>query len=79
MLPRRRVRYRETVLEEMNLPAILSRAPELCLIDELAHTNALAPTPQALRRRRGRTGRRHRRDLHGERPASGVVNDHIPS
>jgi two-component system sensor histidine kinase KdpD len=40
MIPRRRVRYRETVLEEMDLPAILRRAPELCLIDELAHTNA---------------------------------------
>ena len=24
----------------MDLPAILARAPELCLIDELAHTNA---------------------------------------
>ena len=32
--------YRHTVLEEMDLPAILRRAPELCLIDELAHTNA---------------------------------------
>jgi len=40
MVPRRRVRYREAVLEEMDLPAILNRAPELCLIDELAHTNA---------------------------------------
>ena len=40
IVPRRRVRYRETVLEEMDLPAILRRAPELCLIDELAHTNA---------------------------------------
>jgi two-component system sensor histidine kinase KdpD len=40
VIPRRRVRYREAVLEEMDLPAILSRAPELCLIDELAHTNA---------------------------------------
>ena len=39
IIPRRRVRYRETVLEEMDLPAILSRKPELCLIDELAHTN----------------------------------------
>jgi two-component system sensor histidine kinase KdpD len=39
-LPRRRVSYRDTVLEEMNLPAILRRDPELCLIDELAHTNA---------------------------------------
>jgi two-component system sensor histidine kinase KdpD len=40
IVPRRRVRYRDTELEEMNLPAILRRAPELCLIDELAHTNA---------------------------------------
>jgi two-component system, OmpR family, sensor histidine kinase KdpD len=40
VVPRRRVRYRETQLEEMDLPAILSRAPELCLIDELAHSNA---------------------------------------
>src|SRR3984893_6193831 len=40
IVPRRRVTYRETVLEEMDLPAILRRAPELCLIDELAHTNA---------------------------------------
>ena len=39
-VPRRRVRYRDTTLEEMDLPAILARAPELCLIDELAHTNA---------------------------------------
>jgi two-component system sensor histidine kinase KdpD len=39
-IPRRRVLYRDTPLEEMDLPAILRRAPELCLIDELAHTNA---------------------------------------
>ena len=40
MIPRRRVRYRDTELEDMDLPAILRRAPELCMIDELAHTNA---------------------------------------
>jgi two-component system sensor histidine kinase KdpD len=40
MIPRRRVTYRDSTLEEMDLPAIISRAPELCLIDELAHTNA---------------------------------------
>jgi two-component system sensor histidine kinase KdpD len=39
--PRRRVPYRETTVEEMDLPAIIARAPELCLIDELAHTNAV--------------------------------------
>src|ERR1700754_4824519 len=40
VVPRRRVSYRGVTLEEMDLPAILQRAPELCLIDELAHTNA---------------------------------------
>ncbi len=40
LIPRRRVTYRGTQLEEMDLPAVLARAPEVCLIDELAHTNA---------------------------------------
>ncbi|HUN78981.1 MAG TPA: histidine kinase [Solirubrobacteraceae bacterium] len=40
IVPRRRVGYRDTEIEEMDLPAVLARAPELCLIDELAHTNA---------------------------------------
>jgi two-component system, OmpR family, sensor histidine kinase KdpD len=40
LVPRRRVRYRDTELEELDLSAVLARAPELCLIDELAHTNA---------------------------------------
>ena len=40
IIPRRHVVYRGTPLEEMDLPAVLARKPELCLIDELAHTNA---------------------------------------
>jgi two-component system, OmpR family, sensor histidine kinase KdpD len=40
VVPRREVIYRGTRVEEMDLPAVLARAPELCLIDELAHTNA---------------------------------------
>jgi two-component system sensor histidine kinase KdpD len=40
MIPRVRVSYRQAELEEMDLPAVLRRAPELCLVDELAHTNA---------------------------------------
>jgi two-component system, OmpR family, sensor histidine kinase KdpD len=40
VVPRRRIEYRGVTLEEMDLPAILRRKPELCLIDELAHTNA---------------------------------------
>jgi two-component system sensor histidine kinase KdpD len=39
VVPRRRVAYRDVVLDEMDLTAILERRPELCLIDELAHTN----------------------------------------
>jgi two-component system sensor histidine kinase KdpD len=40
LIPRRTVVYRGTPLQEMDLPAVLARRPELCLIDELAHTNA---------------------------------------
>ncbi|MEA2202054.1 MAG: two-component system, OmpR family, sensor histidine kinase KdpD [Solirubrobacteraceae bacterium] len=40
MVPRRKLVYRGTPLEEMDLPRVLERRPELCLIDELAHTNA---------------------------------------
>jgi two-component system, OmpR family, sensor histidine kinase KdpD len=40
IVPRRTVSYRGTPLQEMDLPAVLAREPELCLIDELAHTNA---------------------------------------
>jgi len=40
IIPRRRTTYRGTTLEEMDLQAVLARKPELCLIDELAHTNA---------------------------------------
>jgi two-component system sensor histidine kinase KdpD len=39
-IPRRTVIYRGSPLEEMDLRAVLARRPELCLIDELAHTNA---------------------------------------
>src|SRR5262245_1475612 len=40
VIPRRPVLYRGAALEEMDLRAVLARRPELCLIDELAHTNA---------------------------------------
>jgi two-component system, OmpR family, sensor histidine kinase KdpD len=39
-VPRRGFTYRGNRIEEMNLPGVLERAPELALIDELAHTNA---------------------------------------
>jgi two-component system sensor histidine kinase KdpD len=40
ILPRRELSYRGTTLQELDLPGLLARRPELCLIDELAHTNA---------------------------------------
>jgi two-component system sensor histidine kinase KdpD len=40
VVPRRRVPYRDVVVEEMDLRGLLDRAPELALIDELAHSNA---------------------------------------
>jgi len=39
-IPRLRVPYRGVVLEDMDLNAILARRPTLCVVDELAHTNA---------------------------------------
>ena len=39
-LSRRGFSYRGNRIEEMDLQGILERRPELCLIDELAHTNA---------------------------------------
>jgi two-component system, OmpR family, sensor histidine kinase KdpD len=39
-VPRRRIEYRGVVLEEMDTDAILARRPTVCLVDELAHTNA---------------------------------------
>ena len=39
LVPRRSVAYRDVEVEEMDLQALLARAPQLALIDELAHTN----------------------------------------
>jgi two-component system sensor histidine kinase KdpD len=39
-VPRRRIEYHGVVLEEMDLDALLTRRPNVALVDELAHTNA---------------------------------------
>jgi len=39
VIPRKEIEYRGSRLEEMDLDAVLSRRPELALVDELAHTN----------------------------------------
>lgn len=38
-VPRRKIEYRGTIFEEMDTGAILRRKPEICIVDELAHTN----------------------------------------
>jgi two-component system sensor histidine kinase KdpD len=38
-VPRRKLDYRGAVFEEMDTEAILRRHPQICLVDELAHTN----------------------------------------
>ncbi len=38
-IPRRRIEYRGTAFEEMDAEAIVRRRPQVCLVDEFAHTN----------------------------------------
>jgi two-component system sensor histidine kinase KdpD len=38
-LPRRRIDYRGVTMEEMDVEAIVRRRPQVCVVDELAHTN----------------------------------------
>jgi two-component system sensor histidine kinase KdpD len=40
IIPPREIEYRGVTLREMDLDAILERHPTVCLVDELAHTNA---------------------------------------
>jgi two-component system, OmpR family, sensor histidine kinase KdpD len=39
VIPRRSIEYRGVTLEEMDVDAILQRKPQVCVVDELAHTN----------------------------------------
>ena len=40
VIPRRHIEYKGQGLEEMDLDAVISRHPQIVLMDELAHTNA---------------------------------------
>lgn len=40
VIPKRTIAYKGVTIEEMDLDAILARKPKLCVVDELAHTNA---------------------------------------
>jgi two-component system sensor histidine kinase KdpD len=39
VIPRRKVEYRGVTVEEMDVDAILARKPEVCIVDEIPHTN----------------------------------------
>ncbi len=39
IVPRRKVEYRGVTMEEMDVDGIIARAPQVCIVDELAHTN----------------------------------------
>jgi len=39
-VPARRIEYRGVALEEMDVEKVIARAPEIAIVDELAHTNA---------------------------------------
>jgi two-component system sensor histidine kinase KdpD len=39
IVPRRKIAYRAVTLEEMDVDAVIVRAPEVVIVDELAHTN----------------------------------------
>ena len=39
VIPRKKIPYRGVELEEMDVDAILARKPQICVVDELAHSN----------------------------------------
>jgi two-component system sensor histidine kinase KdpD len=40
VIPRKRIEYKGVAVEEMDVEAVLRRKPAVCLVDEIAHTNA---------------------------------------
>lgn len=44
VVPRKKVEYRGVTLEEMDPEAVIARAPQIALVDELAHTNVPGST-----------------------------------
>jgi two-component system, OmpR family, sensor histidine kinase KdpD len=39
VVPRRKVEYRGVTMEELDVDAVIARKPQVCVVDELAHTN----------------------------------------
>ena len=39
VVPRRRIEYRGVTMEELDVEGVVRRKPQVCVVDELAHTN----------------------------------------
>jgi len=39
VIPRRQIEYRGTTLEDLDVEAVIHRKPQVCVVDELAHSN----------------------------------------
>ena len=70
VVPRRTIEYRGVTLEEMDVDAIIARQPQVCVVDELAHTNVPGSRhDEALRGRARDPRRRHPRHDRRQHPA----------
>ena len=70
LIPRCKMEYRGAVFEEMDMKAILERHPEVCMVDELPHTNVPGLNPfETLGKCLGTVGRWNRCHDHHEHPA----------
>ena len=75
ILPRRQVSYRGATFEEMDLDAVLAATSRGRIggRDGAHHRPGIRSEHEALAGHPGPPRRRHRRDLHGQRPASGIA------
>jgi len=39
VIPKRKIEYRGVTMEELDVDAVIARKPQVCVVDELAHTN----------------------------------------
>jgi two-component system sensor histidine kinase KdpD len=39
VIPKRKIEYRGVTMEELDVDAVIARKPQVCIVDELAHTN----------------------------------------
>ncbi len=80
VVPRQKIEYKGVTLEEMDVDAVIARAPQVAIVDELAHTNVPgAGRIEALGGRDDDPRRGHQRHLGGERAAPRVAQRRHPA